>query len=142
MKRLLVVLFLAVVLHAETPDDIDVRIWSRILNDLSLKEYRLYTADPNLRAILCRIPGVILTDDCKKATLILDTRNHVVEEPACHVIPHLTNDYRTLLNNPDEIGAFFWLKGRPTIIFFKERLERFGLEVAPELRDYVEEQDG
>ncbi len=142
MKRILAALSLVAVLHAEAPDDADVRIWSRIIHDLSLKEYRLFTEDPKLRAILCKIPGVKLTDDCRNATLIVDTRNHVVKDPSCQAIPHLTNDYRILLKNPNEIGAFFWLKGRPTIIFSKERLQKFGLELAPELRDYVEELGG
>ena len=139
MIRLVATLLLAVLLHAETPEDVNVRIWERILHDLSLKEYRLYTEDSKLRDILRKVSGVELIDNCKEATLIVDTRNHVVKDPECRAIPRLTNDYRVLLKNPGEVGAFFWLKGRPTIIFSKKRLERFGLQVAPELRDYVEE---
>ncbi len=140
MKRVLfALLFAVVVLWGQGGEDIDVKIWKRLIFDIRLDAYRIYTADERLRAILCRIDGVELVEECSRATLIVDTRESHVDSRKCLAIPHLTDDYRTLLKNRDEIGAFFWLKGRPTIIIAGPRLKRFGLEVETELEDFVEE---
>jgi len=128
-------------LLGQTGEEIDVKIWRRLIFDIKLDAYRIFTLDERLRAILCRIEGIELVEDCLDATLILDTREKHVASEACRAVPHLTNDYRTLLKNRDEVGAFFWMKGRPTIIISGPRLKRFGLEVDAELEDFVEEID-
>jgi hypothetical protein len=141
LKRLLLAFLLAVPLYTSSIEDIDVKIWKRIIFDLSLEEYRIYTIDEQIRNILCRIPGIKLVEDCAEATLIIDTKRHIVYDERCQAIPRLTNDYRTLLKNRNEIGAFFWMKGRPTIVISGPRLQRFGLKVEMELEEFIEEID-
>jgi len=107
--------------------------------DLSLKQYRVYTEDEKIKTLLIQIPGIDVLPSCTDATLIIDTKHNIVKGNECEAIPRLSNDYRLMVRKKDEIGAFFWMKGRPTIIFSKPRLQRFGLTVAPELQDYLEE---
>ncbi|WP_456451224.1 hypothetical protein [Hydrogenimonas sp.] len=128
-------------LFANSIEDIDVKIWRRIIYDIKLPEYKVYTADIRLKEILCQIPGIELVTDCKEATLIIDTKESRVADAVCQSIPRLTNDYRTLLKHRNEIGAFFWMKGRPTIVISGPRLERFGLKVELELEEFIEEID-
>ena len=141
MKKLLILLWLlhASLYSANMDLEIDMKIWKRIIFDLSLKEYRIYTIDKKLQDILCRIPGITLVKDCDRATLIIETKKTVVTDERCANIPRLSNDYRLLVKNSNEIGAFFWMKGRPTIILSKPRLEKFGLKVDIELEDYLED---
>jgi len=120
-------------------EDIDIKIWKRLIYDLSLKEYKIYTIDKKLKDILCKIPGITMVENCEFATLIIESKKSVVEDKKCENIPRLSNNYRLLLTHSNEIGAFFWMKGRPTIILSKPRLERFGLKVDIELQDYLEE---
>ncbi|WP_300361776.1 hypothetical protein [Hydrogenimonas sp.] len=141
MKKLMIWLWLllSVLYSSNLESEIDRKIWKRIIFDLSLKEYRIYTIDRQLQDILCKIPGITLVKDCTQATLIIETRKTVVTDERCLEIPRLSNDYRLLVKNANEIGAFFWMKGRPTIILSKPRLERFGLKVDIELEDYLED---
>ncbi|WP_456381004.1 hypothetical protein [Hydrogenimonas sp.] len=139
MKKIVYAVLLATRLLAASMDDIDIRIWKRIIFDLSLKEYKIYTLDTKLKEMLEKIPGITLVEDCTRATLIVETKESVVTDRRCSYIPRLSNDYRLLVKNPNEIGAFFWMKGRPTIILSRPRLKRFGLEVDEELQDYLED---
>jgi hypothetical protein len=141
LKRFFLVLSLLVPLFASPAEDIDRKIWKRIIFDLSLAEYKIYTLDRKIKAILCKIPGIQLVEDCAEATLVIDTKRHVVTDETCRSIPHLTDDYRTLLKNHDEVGAFFWMKGRPPIVMSGPRLKRFGLKVELELEEFIEEID-
>ena len=126
-------------LFAMPTEDIDIKIWKRIIKDLSLEEYKIYTVDEKLKDILCKIPGITIVEDCEVATLIIESKKAVVKDSRCENIPRLSNNYRLLLTQPNEVGAFFWMKGRPTIIFSRQRLEKFGLKVDIELQDYIEE---
>ncbi|WP_353662675.1 hypothetical protein [Hydrogenimonas sp. SS33] len=124
---------------ADEKEDINRKIWKRVIFDLSLDGYRLYTEDRNMARLFSGIARLMIVDRCEEATLIVDTKGYVVKGNACRAIPRLTDNYRILLECPDEIGAFFWMKGRPTIIFGRERLQRFGLQVEDEMKDYVED---
>lgn len=42
------------------------------------------------------------------------------------------------LDNRDVIGAFFWQKGRPNILFYKKRLELNGIKLDPSYNKYIE----
>jgi hypothetical protein len=49
-----------------------------------------------------------------------------------------TNKYRLFMKKPRIIGAFFWQKGRPNIIFAKERLERENITLSTDFQKYIE----
>ena len=132
-------MLLSVSIFAQPPEEVDVKLWRRIIVDLGMKRIKIYATDVRMQEILYRIPEVALAKRCSEATLVIDTKGHRTDEHACMDIPHLTDDYRTLLKEKNAIGAFFWLKGRPTIIIAGPRLERYGLKVDAELQDYIED---
>ncbi len=50
-----------------------------------------------------------------------------------------TNSYDTLLKNKQFIGAFFWSKSRPNVIFVKDRLIKNHIELPEIYNKFVEE---
>jgi len=46
--------------------------------------------------------------------------------------------YKDLKKYKNAIGALYWKKGRPQVIFLKKRLDNYNIEVAAYLRKYVE----
>ena len=54
----------------------------------------------------------------------------------CHNKPLFTDNYKTFKKNPNAIGALYWKKGRPNIIFLKSRLQKFGLSLPSKLKKY------
>ena len=47
---------------------------------------------------------------------------------------HLLKKYRDRA-----IGGFYWQKGRPNIIFIKDNLEKYGINIPDKLKKYIEE---
>jgi hypothetical protein len=48
-------------------------------------------------------------------------------------------DYDLLYHDENVIGAFYWQKGRPNLVFIRNRLERHSLSLAHEFDKYIEE---
>lgn len=55
-------------------------------------------------------------------------------------LPLFTMKYRLFKRCDNAVAAFFWMKGRPNIIYLKPRLESFHLEVDPLMESYIEEE--
>lgn len=82
-----------------------------------------------------------------------DVLKHVGSEDAAHIaivtrpdeIPKkrdlalFATDLELLEKHPNVIGAFYWDHGRPKILFWKSRLERFRIEPATGFQKYVQE---
>jgi len=51
-----------------------------------------------------------------------------------------TTDIDLFYEDERVIGAFYWQKGRPNLIFLRKRLEAYKLPVSSELRDYIEDE--
>lgn len=50
-----------------------------------------------------------------------------------------TNNYDSLLKNKKFIGAFFWSKSRPNIVFIKDRLVENSIELPEIYNKFIEE---
>ncbi len=132
-------LLAGLVLSAFASEDPDVKVWSRIISDIRLEEYRIYVRDPQLRRLVDRIGWIRRVDRCSEATLAIESREYPLTGAECASVAKLANDYRLFLRDKGAVGAFFWLKSRPTILFSAPRLRRFGLEVDEEMRQYMED---
>ena len=135
----LVALLAPLMLSASIFGPIDKRIWQRMIRDVKLPYYRVYTPDPSLRALLKKIPGITVVRDCTRATLAIETKSAKIPPAECRDVPLLSNGYRLFLEDRRVIGAFFWLKSRPTIVFSRPRCERMHLKLDQEMQEYMEE---
>ncbi len=43
------------------------------------------------------------------------------------------------LRNKQVVGAFFWQKGRPNILFYEKRLQKQGIKLDASFKKYIEE---
>ena len=51
-----------------------------------------------------------------------------------------TTDIDLFYDDKRVIGAFYWQKGRPNLIFLRERLEFYKLPISSELQDFIEDE--
>jgi hypothetical protein len=51
-----------------------------------------------------------------------------------------TTDIDLFYDDKRVIGAFYWQKGRPNLIFLRKRLEAYNLPISSELQDYIEDE--
>jgi len=83
--------------------------------------------------------GVILAD-YDKGLFDSDMISSLIEMCRTKDIPIFVEKYYLLKKFPDKIiGGFFWRKGRPNIIFFRQNLYKFGLHPTKELEPYIED---
>lgn len=107
------------------------RIISLIFNSLYSKDAIVYTEEEDKIKII-KEAGFDLADSCEDATLFFSS--YKIEN--CQDRPLFTSSYKVLKEDQNAIGAFYWKKGRPNIIFVKSRLEYFELKLPTELKKY------
>ncbi len=82
-------------------------------------------------------PGSLnIVTECDKADLIiLSTTNNIPKECSKKI---LFGTRYLHLKNPSVVGAFFWQKGRPNILFYKKRLEKNHIKLDSSFDKYIE----
>lgn len=76
--------------------------------------------------------------DSSDADLIIISKNIPQSLPSNTVI--ITTEY-TLLKKDDRIvGAFFWQKGRPNLLFLRPRLQKYNVKLGHEFDKYIEDE--
>jgi len=73
-----------------------------------------------------------IVKSCKRADIAYISK--VLKE--CEGKPIFSDNYNTFQKEKSVIGAFYWHKGRPNILFFKPRLEDFELKLPKKLEKY------
>lgn len=80
---------------------------------------------------------ILRTERCAKADIvILSTFDGL--PPECLKKPLFASRYRLFLEHSEIVGAFFWQKGRPNIVFSAERLQQRGIRLGAEFEPYIE----
>ncbi len=82
-------------------------------------------------------PGKLkIVTECDKADIvILSTTNNIPQE--CMTKTLFGTRY-SHLKNPNVIGAFFWQKGRPNILFYHNRLKEHKVVLDSSFDKYIE----
>lgn len=50
-----------------------------------------------------------------------------------------TTNIDLFYDNDQVIGAFYWQKGRPNLIFLRERLKKYNIKLSSEFENYIED---
>ena len=80
--------------------------------------------------------SIRFTDDIAKARLLWLKYAHA----NIGDVPIFATHYSIIRKYPKRvIGGFYWKKGRPTIIFYKQRLLRYGFPIDKNIQPFLEE---
>ncbi len=136
MIKIILTLLLITTLYA-SDDKKASGILNLIAKDITEKPYPnvyLHTHNSSLKLY----PGNIkIVKDCKEADLvILSTINEIPKE--C-LVKLLFGTRYSHLKNQNVIGAFFWQKGRPNILFYQKRLNRNFIKLDSSFDKYIED---
>lgn len=136
MKKVALVLLLLTTLFASDAK-LASTIYARISKALSgVSEPKIYLHG-EIEAFL-KYPLANPVKSCMEADVIITTTMRSLPRE-CHEKTIFANNYRLLRSSPQIVGAFFWSKGRPNIVFYKERLNRHGITLSDEYERYIEE---
>jgi hypothetical protein len=121
--------------------ELEAKIISKISNEILKKRAKLYI--PNISKIEKEIYSNYfeLTKSCKNADFVFDKNGLQGSDCGVGKKVYFTNNYKKLISDGNYIGAFFWNKSRPNIVFAKQRLERNGLLLSYEYDKYIEDID-
>lgn len=80
-----------------------------------------------------------LVNSCDEADFIYLRNNS--DSQLCNINNkiYFTNNYDSLLKNDKFIGAFFWSKSRPNIVFVKNRLNKNNIKLPEIYEKFIEE---
>lgn len=84
------------------------------------------------KTIIVKEAGFSVATLCSKADIVYT--NSILEN--CTNKPIFTDNYPLFKENTNVIGAFYWSKGRPNIMFSSKRMEKFNMGLPTSLQKY------
>ncbi len=105
----------------------------------------VYTDDKEYREVFVYSEKIVLSKKPEESDIVLITNestldsalrgNRVSNRTNKKPILFVTN-YRFLEKSADIIGAFYWRKGRSQLLFIKNRLDKYGIVLPSEYKDF------
>ena len=135
MIKSLLILFLITSVYA-SDDKKASGIFNLIVKEITKKENANVYIHTNIYSIE-QYPGNInIVDDCKEADLVILSTNKDIPKECNQKI--LFGTRYSHLKNKNVVGAFFWQKGRPNILFYQKRLQMYNVKLEPSFNEYIE----
>lgn len=115
----------------------EVKIHESIAKSLfpDKKHVNTFISSENLRSKIKRYSHFI--DSSKQEDYLYTILSDSLEIQESKSILFVTN-YKLLKKYKNAVGAFYWKKGRPTIIFIKERLQDKSIKISSSFEKYLE----
>lgn len=134
MKKLLLILLTSIVTFA---DDISIekKIYETFFAALWAGEKPTVYVDTPIASLELKSDKFTLTDSCKKADIAIMTQSEIPYDCRKKIV--FGTRYRHL-NKKFVIGAFFWQKGRPNIVFDRAKLRSKNIQLPASLEEFVE----
>ena len=138
--KLLAILTIPIMLFASSVDVLKSKIVMQIIEGLlPYKKVVIYIDDDSYQNISlseniekksswCDDANFILTDDVNKLQINCKNKNAVI----------FATNYKGYKDNTSVAGALFWQKGRPNLIFRKERLDDLSITLPKSFLKYAE----
>ncbi len=128
-------------LRSEEEIKIEVKILEKISIDIVKKTpVKVFVIGYNKNQIKKYAKRIVIVEDCNKADIIIAKEKSQILKTSCKKkIPGIALNYSLLKENPNFIGALFWYKGRPNLVFISFRLEDFKIKLPGSYSRYIEE---
>lgn len=137
MKKLLITLILLSTYSFSGEVEIAAKIIDKISTELTKKErVSVYTTDIRNLYIIKISKHLNREKACTSADLVL-TKDETL--PMCgDKTLFFATDYLAFKKNSQAVGAFFYQKGRPSIVFRKEQLNKHNIVLSKEFEKYID----
>ncbi len=117
-------------------NEIQNQIIYKILTAIKHKESKINVYIKCKNSTLKDNKHIKIVKEYKKADIVII--DHKTSLPGDCQVPIFTLDYNLLKEYPEAIGAFFWQKSRPNIVFISPRLKKFHILLPKEFDEYIE----
>jgi len=133
--KLLLLFFLITTIYASDNQKAS-DIFNLIAKEITKKQRpNIYLYKDNIS--IKKYPGDLnIVTQCAKADFVILSTTKDIPKECLEKI--LFGTRYSHLKNSSVIGAFFWQKGRPNILFYKKRLEKNSIKLNPKFDKYIE----
>lgn len=137
MKKILILALLLFTLHAS-----EMSPREKLLDTIAHALVRsktpcVYIDDKEWRTRVRPIEGIRFADSCTSADLVLTQDSEKIMATCPDAMLFMTA-YGAYRSTPEAVGALFWQKGRPTLLFHRKVLQQRGLSLPKALHAYEE----
>jgi len=134
--KIILLVFLLISTVYSSDKELATKIYLSIAQEFSGKESPVFYLYKDIK-YLDKNANIKITKDCKSADIVvINTLKSLSPECSKKVI--FTTKYRLYSENENIIGAFFWQKGRPTVIFNRELLKQHNIVLSKSFQKYIE----
>jgi len=135
MKKLFVAfIFLPLYLYA-SHINYEAKIYTVIFSSLFPHKHKILVWSDSKRKeeVLSHVPNVLIVVERKNADILLLTKKTDIQAPQMKFV----TSYKLLKHYKESaIGGFYWQKGRPNILFLKQNLQKYHLQLPSSLQEY------
>jgi len=135
LRKLFLLIFLST--FAFSSDKVlAIKIYLSIAKELSSKSEPKFYLHGNIKHLSENL-DIRRVENCEESDIII---LHSMEELSSKCSDKLifTNYYKTYISNEEIVGAFFWQKGRPNIVFRREVLQDKKIILSASFNKYIE----
>lgn len=116
---------------------IEASIFDKVIRAMTKKEHpKVYT---DIKSVHRYPQKLHIVSTCKDADVFIISGTLEIPFDCKNKIIFGTRYFH--LKNNDVVGAFFWQKGRPNILFYQKRLEKKGIKLDQKFRKYIEDDE-
>ncbi len=140
MKLVKKVIFI-LLLFSQTANAFDVKTGAKIYDKLFYAVFQkdsilVYAKDPLYKSVILNSQNLKLANSAEEASIIIiSSQDEVTNKTKNKLLFATDNDI--FIDNENAIGAFYWQKGRPEIVFSKARLKNAKLSITQEFERYL-----
>ena len=137
MKKLFLISILIITIYAND-EKIAASLFNKIVTTITHKKTPTVYLYTDIESVSKYPKKLQIVEDCSRADIVLlSTVKDIPKDCASKI---LFGTRYSHLKNKNVIGAFFWQKGRPNILFYKERLEKQQIKLDKSFDKYIENQ--
>ncbi len=141
MKRAFFILFIITSLFANRAEELKAMLLEAVAGLLNENRERVYVyiQDERLKDLSRYFKKVVAVENCFDADMVFAKDVEKLSKE-CRAKKIFATRYSSYKKSKDiSMGAFFWQKGRPTIIFNKRVLSRFHIVLPDKFKKYEEQ---
>ncbi len=116
---------------------LQAEILSSIAHTLIHKKYIKVCVNDKKLAGVSKYCKTLKFVSCSKADIVFTSKDDNISKK-CKTNLIFSTSYYSYEHSPMVVGAFFWQKGRPNIIFRKKKLEHLSIKLPKEFQKYIE----
>jgi len=117
-----------------------LKIYNKVLTSIFKQQVPIiYITNREYRDILRYSNKIKISDNPNKAILAIVTTKDEIDKIK-HINPNIiifATKEKLLFDNQSVIGAFYWKKGRSQLIFIKDRLDRYHIQLPDEYNQFI-----